>query len=101
MIPTQEEIEKFKAELSQMGAEEVGQKLRHHTYGAKDNWKYKEALSFIEAHKEAIETDLKRESIKQAQENNRLQEQANKTARWALFISFVALVISILVAIFK
>jgi hypothetical protein len=45
MIPTKEDIEKFKAELSQMSAEEVGQKLRHHAYGAKDNWKYKEAQS--------------------------------------------------------
>jgi hypothetical protein len=36
MIPTKEDIEKFKAELSQLSAEEVGQKLRHHTYGTKD-----------------------------------------------------------------
>ena len=42
MIPTKEDIEKFKAELNQMSAEEIGQKLRHHIYGAKDNWKYKE-----------------------------------------------------------
>lgn len=101
MIPTTEEIEKFKEELLKMSPEEVGQKLRHHIYGAKDNWKYKEAQSFIQTHKERIETDIKMESLKQAQENNRLQEQANKTARWALFISLLALVISILVAIFK
>lgn len=101
MVPSEKEITEFQVKLNQTGLEKVSQNLRHHTYGAKDNWQFKEAQAFVDKHKETIHTDLKKESIKQAEESIRLQKQVNKTAKWALFISFLALVVSILVAFLK
>lgn len=100
-IPTNEQVENFKKELEELEIDKIDQNLRHYIYGVKDNWKYKEALAFIQTHKESAETGIKKESIKQAQENNRLQGQANRIAWWALFTSILALAISILVAFFK
>lgn len=80
-IPINEEVLKFQEELGKISLEKVEQNLRHHMYGSKDNWKYKEAEAFVRLRKESLEVDIKRESINQAQENNRLQEQANRTAR--------------------
>ena len=100
MIPTTDEIDNFREILKQDGIEMTKKKLCQKVYGAKDNWKCQEAENYVKEQEDAFKNKIKQESLEQAKQSNMLQDQANKIALWALGISILAFVISV-VAIFK
>ncbi len=101
MIPRHDEIDNFREKLQQDGVEETKKKLRQKVYGAHDNWKCQEAEAFVQEQEEAVILKVQRDAIDQIKQGNVLRERANKIAWCAIGISAIALVISILVAIFK
>lgn len=108
MIPTIDEIDKFRETLRLDGVEITKKKLRQTVYGAHDNWKCQEAEAYIREQETAVDEKIKKESLEQVkqanllQENaNKISEQANRIAKYALGLSVLALIISILVAILK
>lgn len=100
MIPTPDEINKFREKLKGITLDQIQTNVRNSIWGVKDSWKNKEAEVNIRAQDDANKAGLKIREIDEAVKGNQLLEQANKIARWALGISLLALIISIL-AIYK
>lgn len=92
-VPTNKEMQDFKLELERMGASEAERKLNQNIY-TKNTWKHNEIKRFIKNE----ETKYKNKLV---EESNKIASDANKTARWALGISGIAVIVAILVAIFK
>ncbi len=90
-----DEIEKetFKEELEQKGLGTVEEELAQGKYG-KARGKKALAENWVDAKKQEHDTHHKQQALN-------LQQDSNKIARLALLISGVALLVSILVAIFK
>ncbi len=100
-IPSDNELRAFREELNNIADETIESNVRHLIYGTQDNWKRREAEAYIEAKKHQKETNIKQATLAQIEESNTLQKDANKTARWALGIAILSIVISILTAYFK
>lgn len=90
-----DEIEKesFKEKLEKKGLSTVEEELAQGIYG---NARGKKALAenWVNAQKEEQDTHHKQQALT-------LQQDSNKIARLALWISGIALLVSILVAVFK
>lgn len=95
MIPTQEDLKNFKEGLESLSINEIEQKIRHKTYGDKDNWHYKEATAFVEEHKAIKNRQFEQIKLEEIKEGNRLKKESNKIAWFAIIISITSLIISI------
>lgn len=100
-IPNDEDLMKFRKQLDDLSIDTIKEKLRHHHYGMKDSWKTKEAEARIKREEDVAEYKFKNTALKLQAEGNNIAQQANTLARRALWISLIALALSILVAIFK
>jgi len=87
------EKERFIAGLEQKGLSTVEEELTQGLYGAARG-KKAIAENWVNTKKQGQDTDHKQQSLN-------LQQDSNKIARLALWISGVALFVSILVAVFK
>jgi len=100
-IPQDQELKKFRDQLDRLDIETIKEKLRHHQYGMKDSWQTKEAEARIQKEEAAAEQKLKDASLALQAEGNKISQEANTLAKRAFWISLVALLVSIAVAIFK
>jgi len=99
--PNKEALDVFRKNLDETELEIIEEDLRHQRYGPKDSWKTKEALAKIQKETKLKDDQHKKKVIELKVEGNKMAQKANSIAKWALCLSGLAIIVSILVAIFK
>ncbi|HVE43831.1 MAG TPA: hypothetical protein VNC84_01675 [Gammaproteobacteria bacterium] len=95
MSPSEDAVHNFRLKLQDMGVDKVKTQISQRVYGPESNWQHQEAQRFLNDEAAEKEMEIKRASLEQAKYANQLKEQGNKTAKCALRISILSLLISL------